>query len=52
MLVLRILALSLQPRDPLTCKRRADVRGKLGKKEDALKDYRKSITMQAQLSNI
>lgn len=39
------LALSLKPNDALLYKRRADVRGKMGRKEAALKDYRRAIDL-------
>ena len=41
-----ILALDLQPDDALVLKRRADIRGKLGKKEKAIKDYKQAIEIQ------
>lgn len=42
------LALSLQPGDALVYKRRADIRGKLSMKTEALNDYKKAIFIQTQ----
>lgn len=39
-------ALELQPDDPLVHKRRADVRGKLGKREEAIADYKRAIDIE------
>ena len=39
-------ALELQPDDPLVHKRRADVRGKLGKREEAIADYQRAIDIE------
>ena len=39
-------ALELQPDDALVLKRRADVRGKLSMKAEAVKDYQKAIKIQ------
>ena len=40
-------ALDLQPDDALVLKRRADVRGKLGLKDKAIRDYKQAIELQA-----
>ena len=42
-----IPALEVQPDDPHVLKRRADVRGKLGKRETAISDYRRAIDIQS-----
>ena len=39
-------ALDLQPDDALVLKRRADVRGKLGLKDKAIRDYKQAIELQ------
>ena len=41
-----ILALKLKPGDALTYKRRADVRGKLSKRDEAIEDYKMAIVIQ------
>ena len=41
-----IPALELQPDDALVLKRRADVRGKLGNKDEAVNDYQRAIELQ------
>ena len=46
-LSLPLVALELQPDDPLVHKRRADVRGKLGLQELAIEDYRRAIEIQS-----
>ena len=40
-------ALYLQPDDPQVLKRRADVLGKLGKRDEAVSDYRRAIEIQS-----
>ena len=40
-------ALDLQPDDALVLKRRADVRGKLGLRDKAIRDYKQAIELQA-----
>ncbi len=40
-------ALKLQPDDPLVHKRRAEVRGKLGHRQDAIMDYKRAIEIQS-----
>ena len=45
--MVNLSALSLQPDDALILKRRADVRGKLGDKEIAIKDYQRAIEIQS-----
>ena len=40
-------ALELQPDDPLVHKRRADVRGKLGRREEAIADYQRAIDIES-----
>ena len=42
-------ALELKPDDPLVLKRRADVRGKLGKKREAISDYQEAIELQGRI---
>lgn len=42
-------ALTLQPDDPLAHKRRADVRGKLGRREEAVEDYKYAVQLQARI---
>lgn len=42
-------ALELNADDPLVLKRRADVRGKLGKKKEAVQDYRQAIELQGRI---
>lgn len=44
-----VTALDLQPDDPLVLKRRADVRGKLGKKDEAICDYQQAIELQGRI---
>jgi tetratricopeptide (TPR) repeat protein len=39
-------ALKLKPGDALTYKRRADVRGKLSKRDEAIEDYKMAIVIQ------
>ena len=39
-------ALELRPGDALTYKRRADVRGKLSKRDEAIEDYKMAIVIQ------
>ena len=48
-LFIHISALDLQPDDPLVLKRRADVRGKLGKKHAAVSDYKQAIELQGRI---
>ena len=43
-------ALSLKPDDPLVLKRRADVLGKLGKREEAIHDYKRAVEIQSHLT--
>lgn len=43
-------ALSLKPDDPLVLKRRADVLGKLGKREEAIQDYKRAVDIQSHLT--
>jgi hypothetical protein len=39
-------ALELRPGDALTYKRRADVRGKLSRRDEAIEDYKMAIVIQ------
>ena len=47
--VVFVSALDLNPDDPLVLKRRADVRGKLGKRKEAVLDYRQAIELQGRI---
>lgn len=42
-------ALKLQPDDPMVHKRRADVRGKLGLRDEAIQDYQKAVDIQSKV---
>ena len=42
-------ALHICPGDALTYKRRADVRGKMSRREEAIEDYKKAIVIQTSL---
>ncbi|XP_071844864.1 uncharacterized protein [Apostichopus japonicus] len=42
-------ALKLLPDDPMVHKRRADVRSKLGRKRDAIDDYRRAVDIQSKV---
>lgn len=43
------MALSLQPDDPLSHKRRADAWGKLGHNDKAIEDYKYAVQLQARI---
>ena len=47
-----VVALELQPDDPLVFKRRADVLGKLGRRHDAIEDYRRAIEIESATKKI
>lgn len=44
-----LTALELKPDDALVLKRRADVRGKLGMKAQAIDDYKQAVEIQGRL---
>lgn len=47
--IFAVTALSLKPDDALVLKRRADMRGKLSMKAEAIEDYRQAVEIQSRL---